>query len=164
MAETLFSQGWALTGGVNLTVRHLAQDKDSLVFSRIPVPISTKLSCIYLEGDNTILLLDMPETEMKALIKTVRKHYGPGIQKEKVKDSGCYKIKLKGLPWMWMSNDTTMYGRNLMCHMLECVISLDWKLVCSADVASVTSKGRSRGLHSWWFVYSPPSGTKLIKC
>lgn len=26
-----------------------------------------------------------------------------------------------------------------MCHMLECVISLDWKLVCSADVASVTS-------------------------
>jgi len=65
MAETLFSQGWVLTGGVNLTVRHLAQDKDSLVFSRIPVPISTKLSCIYLEGDNTILLLDMPETEMK---------------------------------------------------------------------------------------------------
>jgi hypothetical protein len=52
-------KGWALTGGIDLS--RLIDDKDTLVFSRIPVPSMATFGCISLADRNKIQLLDMPE-------------------------------------------------------------------------------------------------------
>ena len=58
-------QGWALTGGIDLSRQ--IDDKSSLVFSRIPVPFTTTFGCISLSDTDKIRLLDMPENVTQVL-------------------------------------------------------------------------------------------------
>jgi len=163
IAETFLSQGWALTGGIDLSRQ--MNDKSSLVFSRIPVPFTTTFGCISLFENDIIRLLDMPEDVTQALLTTIKNNYAPEINAEGRQDEHCYEIKLNGRPW-GISKDDNIHGRNLMVHLLACATSLDWQLVCSADVSAKYRRQKNApdypiDVHSWWFVYWP-SGTQQL--
>jgi len=163
IAETFLSQGWALTGGIDLSRQ--IDDKSSLVFSRIPVPFTTTFGCISLSDTDKIRLLDMPENVTQALLSTIKNNYAAGTYEDRRKDEHCYQIKLNGNPWGMAKNDN-IHGRNLMVHLLACATALDWQLVCSADVSAKYIHQKDGpdypiDVHSWWFVYWP-SGTKQL--
>merc|ERR1740128_1579311 len=162
IAETFLTNGWALSGALDLSRR--PDDKSILMFTRA-VPYTTKFGCVSLSNTDKLRLLDFgPDTPL-AIVNIIKEQWLVGIQEEKMRDDGCYQIKVEGNPWGWQGGDSKL-ARSMMCHVLKELKARDWQLVASADVSSKYVHQKNGpdfpiDVHSWFLVYWP-AGTNTL--
>lgn len=113
-------------------------DADVWFFFKSPDAIAEdiEICAIDLLCANKIHLFNCPQEVEQAMSFTVCENW----EKVKRAEKGdvCYKLKLKGSPWMKTGGPNSVKGRVLVLKMLQCMSSYGWSLYSSCNIDGQT--------------------------